>query len=193
MRLHRFGAPSAVAIGICLLAGTQAKAVTLDMSSGVYSQSLGFDFSRYDEQGFTFLTPQVAQQHFDSTTCVGQLCWHEGPVNTVNQSITMTFGGGSFNLLSTGIGFPNFGTQADITVSSDLGHLLTFSPGVGNQVFNWLGVTTVTWDLVGGAGTVNAVYLDNLQAEAAAVPEPGTLALLGLGLAGLRARRRRTS
>ena len=45
--------------------------------------------------------------------------------------------------------------------------------------------------ILAGGNVAEAVSLDNLQVRVSDVPEPATLALLGLGLAGIAASRRR--
>ena len=49
---------------------------------------------------------------------------------------------------------------------------------------SWTGLTSVTWDW-------NYGKLDNIVLSATVVPEPATLALFGLGIAGLALRRRK--
>ena len=53
----------------------------------------------------------------------------------------------------------------------------------------WTGVKTFTWDsLVPGTSNIG---IDDFEYNAQSVPEPGTLALLGIGLLGMGAARRR--
>lgn len=180
------------ALSVALLAATvPCGAVTLDMESGVYSNL----FRQYDERGYRFVTPA---DHFESTneppeaSCSVQLCWHEGGANLVNNLVMLTRAdGGAFNFLETDIGIPPWAelTPASITVESDLGHSLVFDPAVGHQVFNWMNVHWITFDLPGGPGAEGAaVFLDNTQVTA--VPTPGAAFLLGIAALGLFASRR---
>jgi hypothetical protein len=92
-------------------------------------------------------------------------------------------------------GAGSLGEPWEVRIFGDYGYLETFA-GVGNQVFS---VSRQTRDILGfeflGTGTQG---LDNLSigeltaGSFVATPEPGTLALFGLGLAGLvRAARKR--
>ncbi len=66
--------------------------------------------------------------------------------------------------------------------------------GVDFQGFNvsqaFTGLTSLT--IVGSGGSLRSYYsIDNIRLDTAAVPTPGTLGLLGLGLAAIGLRRRR--
>jgi hypothetical protein len=58
--------------------------------------------------------------------------------------------------------------------------------------FNWSHLSRLTWDPT-GANTTNNIAIDNLTYNANVVPEPASMALLGLGLLGLFTLRRRQS
>ena len=84
--------------------------------------------------------------------------------------------------------------------------LVTIDLGADIQTFSYGGVQlySTTWTRgVSGGGVLNiaaidlyadgstSVYYDNISLSSSAVPEPATLALLGLGLAGIGAMRRK--
>jgi hypothetical protein len=105
------------------------------------------------------------------------------------------FSGGHPEYAATQINY--VGTLSNVTVTSGTLNLdgLIDGPG-GINDFQTFGlnaalVDTIVFSGAGGAGN-NGFSLDNLTVQDAVVPEPGTLALAGLGLLGLaRSRRRR--
>lgn len=137
----------------------------------------------YSEDGFifTFSTCTSCTTHYgDGTINTATLNWHDGGANPIGMSVTLTRDdGGLLDLL----GF-------DALVFDPLGfggttaNGVSFSTGAFSQDF--LGVNSVVFL------TAGTVQLDNVEVRnGGTVPEPGSIALLGLGLAGLASTRRR--
>lgn len=112
-------------------------------------------------------------------------------VNTINHTIDLTFSYASDLALDLGI---DFGNTSNITINTYLGGSLisstldaytdTLDNGLGTwSTLSWSNIDRITLNATSGW---RAWSVDNLQFEnAASVPEPSSLALLGLGLAAL--------
>lgn len=176
---------------ICLLAlaacfGTAHSApVYLDLTSG----SFGVDYDTYTEDGFRIRMVR-AGDHLDPHY-IGDIGFHNGPVNQDDISWTLDYFGTAFNLVDINLaGFAGGATSITLTGSNGVSQTVaalgtTAILGMGN-------VTSVTFDIDQDGG-VQAVGMSaiNVDTTPAAVPLPGTLALLGLGFAAFGVSRRR--
>lgn len=149
----------------------------------------GFDFVHGPRNAFSDLHfPNGSSFSIGGTT---ELVTHQDFIMTRN-------GGGAFTLNQFDWG-GTFGENATFEVIGQLmgggtvsqlfspdGNSATLQTFVLGGSFNNL--VSVTWEHF---GRWNEQNVDNLVVDAAAVPEPTTLALLGLGLAGLRLTKRR--
>lgn len=198
----RFVAGCAVAL-LSLLGSTSA-------SSTVLYNNFGPGDSFIDGLGYTI--------GFGTAQGVGFVAGDTGLVTSIDVGMGLFFNGAppqsvDFNLYSDS-GSNNIGALLEsfsVTVSNDFGTVAT-STGVlsGTTLLSagqnyWLiasapAVTNVPWNInsVGDTGSrwvngvVSADLLATFRVNASSVPEPGTFILVGLGLAGLAASRRRT-
>jgi hypothetical protein len=169
----------AITILVIVPSFASASLITFDGQGGGNNY---FD-SPYSEGGFLFTlvggNPAATDPHFGDGGNVGTLWWHDGGSNPGNAMVRMTrVDGGIFNLF----GFDLIGSKGIIV--SARGYTSIRSTA-GSIAASFRGITSATFDFSGRGP--NAGAIDNIN-----VPEPGVLALLGLGLAGLGFARRKT-
>ncbi|MGH7050670.1 MAG: PEP-CTERM sorting domain-containing protein [Acetobacteraceae bacterium] len=100
-----------------------------------------------------------------------------------------SFGSGFLTLASSGsgdiVGIGAFGADGDLAVPSGYasGSALSDTSTYDGATFASLGLTPGTYTWTWGSGPADGSFM--LDVETTAVPEPGSLALLGIGLLGL--------
>jgi len=176
------------------VATAQAAPINLDLTSGVFSITNGatFLYDTYVEDGFRIRMVR-AGDHFDPGF-VGDIGFHNGPLNEDNISWTLDFFGASFMLTDIDIaGFTNGATSVTLTGSN--GAIQTIAAAGISAIAGMGNITSVTFN-IDQDGDIQALGLNGINVETTpddpqAVPLPSTLGLLGLGLAALGLSRRR--
>lgn len=148
----------------------------------------------YEEGGFTFTDVNAESAVFgpDGPTMYGNSTGWLGFAESNTITLTPTVGG-TFDLTSVLVGPSDIGAgTADVTLEGFLfggGSLMTTLNGLTTATTaspGWTNLTSVEFTATDDIG------IDDIVLNVAPVPEPGTLALCGIGLAGLAYGRRRS-
>lgn len=188
-----------------LAATGAAQATVIDFNSLAHSDYYhgvnpltidGFNFACTPDSGESCLGVWGKDQPYQADPGAAAVFTNYGSATVVMTQV----GGGAFDLAS--IDFAdvyNTGAVVNVLVtfnpvvgpSSTMSFWTDSTPGLQTVVFSQTGLSSVTWQTVGGADPWN--QWDNVTVGA--IPEPGTYALMALGLAGVAAaaRRRRTA
>ena len=165
-----------------LSAASMAAPLTFDTAPVGYVPT-----ATYAEGGYVFnltLGQYGFQPHYgDGTGTPGTLNWHDGGDNGYGMLVTLSK---SDNSLFDFTSFNLNAVDGLLTLTADTGAIAQFTT-TGFKSLGFNGISSVSF-LTSGY----AVEIDNVNvADATRVPEPASLALLGLGFAGIAAARRR--
>jgi len=184
----------AAAAALCLAGSVHATVVNFD-DPGVISIDPNTDVATYIESGYKIQGPATSFLPLDDEDNPGNFLVGGFLGEDVLFSL-IAVSGGIFSLLSLDRAFFNFFEPGDpgdmLTISGLLdgapvvsGEFALGAPTTINFGSDWSRLTQVTFQ------SPTLFSLDNINV--AAVPEPGTLALVGLAAAGLAFTRRRTA
>lgn len=175
-----------------------ADIITLDFESGSYSSIFNAD-DLYVQDGFT-VRPMADGNHSDCGSSIAPeipyYCFHNGlggNLANIDNDIEIKFSGKSFDILSIDFlgRFTGSGTDDEtffgIDFISSAGDVLNVtSPGVIH--LGWTNITSFVMSIPMPQRFSELMAIDNVVVR---VPEPGTFALFGIGLAGMGLARRR--
>ena len=177
-----------------LFAGS-ANATLIDFEGvATASTQLGVG-NNYIEEGFNFFNPgattdaAIIGQPFQNTTGSDYYTWNSP---TGNNPVTLTsLLGSTFDLFSLDVGtkdntLGSFDITGFFSGGGSVVHNVIDASAFTGISLNWINLDRVEFSYVSG----NFGAIDNLVIDSASVPEPATILLLGLGLAGLGFSRR---
>lgn len=176
------GAANATVLGFDNLAGTYGDGYALGANMVFTANGMS-----YTEGGYVLSlnTPTVPSwfAHIGDAGGSGTFNWHDDGDNGTDTTVTLTAAnGGLFNLLR----FDYASSGAGMAVSVN-GNVNFIAAGSGTLPVNFYNVSSITFSSTGYTYNV----LDNVEVTPGDVPEPGSFALIGLGLLGAGLARRK--